>query len=378
MTQRYEIRLYDTPLLTFCFAPAQLRFYVDDVKLVSDQFSLFPMDLDWTPTGVTSWLKKRTIPRNREYVRAILSSLGLESDDLKGIIDICKGLSLNDSYWVVPEHFPGKFSEYNLYENRFSDILAGVAYTGISATDRDFTTSPELTTNGTLPKAWRNLASDGIYLYKGGSTTGAHYGDEPFAEFYAAQIAETLGLNAVSYDLEEWKGILASKCKLFSDIDRAFVPVGRIVDSGDLQDILNYYDRQEKPAFSEGIRDMLAFDALIFNPDRHTGNYGVLRDNRSGKILAPAPLFDHGLALGSACADIERLEAFAKSILPANETRSFEKILGPLMTRRQRDMLKKIEGFTFRLHPKFNWPEKRLRTLEEILWKRAAEFSKKI
>lgn len=36
-------------------------------------------------------------------------------------------------------------------------------------------------------------------------------------------------LNAVHYDLENWKGITASKCVLFTDIDTSFIPVGRIV-----------------------------------------------------------------------------------------------------------------------------------------------------
>lgn len=42
---------------------------------------------------------------------------------------------------------------------------------------------------------------------------------------------------------------------------------------------------------------MLVFDALIYNEDRHFGNFGVLRDNHSGNIIAPAPIFDNGLSL---------------------------------------------------------------------------------
>ena len=98
----------------------------------------------------------------------ILKTLGLSRNDTKGIIDVCKGLSLNDSYWVVPESFEGTFSQYNLYENRFSEILALVAYTGAGGSRQVFTTSPELTTGGMLPKAWRYVEDDGIYLYKGG------------------------------------------------------------------------------------------------------------------------------------------------------------------------------------------------------------------
>ena len=78
-----------------------------------------------------------------------------EGTDFRGIIDVCKGLSLNDSFWVTPSDFTGSFADYNLYENPFSEVLSIVAYTGYGSSDKAFTTSPELTTDGMLPKAWR-------------------------------------------------------------------------------------------------------------------------------------------------------------------------------------------------------------------------------
>jgi len=74
------------------------------------------------------WLERRVIPKNRTFVEEILLSLDLSPNDTKGIFDTCKGLSLNDSFWVVTEGFDGKFSDFNLYENRFSEILSLVAY----------------------------------------------------------------------------------------------------------------------------------------------------------------------------------------------------------------------------------------------------------
>ena len=86
------------------------------------------------------------------------------------IINVCKGLSLNDSYWVVEEGFSGTFSDYNLYDNRFSNILALIAFTGYGSSLRSsFRSSPEFSTNGMLPKCWRRV--DGkIMLYKGGTS----------------------------------------------------------------------------------------------------------------------------------------------------------------------------------------------------------------
>lgn len=39
---------------------------------------------------------------------------------------------------------------------------------------------------------------------------------------------------------------------------------------------------------------MVVFDAVIYNTDRHFGNFGVLVDGKTNKIIAQAPLFDHG------------------------------------------------------------------------------------
>lgn len=60
---------------------------------------------------------------------------------------------------------------------------------------------------------------------------------------------------------------------------------------------------------------MLVFDALIYNEDRHFGNFGVLRDNHSGKIIAPAPVFDNGLSLFCYAGkeDYAHLDEYAKT-----------------------------------------------------------------
>ncbi len=62
--------------------------------------------------------------------------------------------------------------------------------------------SPELTTNGMLAKCWRRI--DGkIYLYKAGTSGCANLGKEPYSEYYASQIAKTMGINQFSYNLKK-------------------------------------------------------------------------------------------------------------------------------------------------------------------------------
>ena len=43
----------------------------------------------------------------------------------------------------------------------------------------------------------------------------------------------------------------------------------------------------------------MLFDALIYNTDRHLGNFGLIFDTQTGEILRPAPIFDNGCSLFS-------------------------------------------------------------------------------
>jgi hypothetical protein len=240
-----------------------------------------------------------------------------------------------------------------------------VAYTGIWQSHEAFSTSPELTTDGMLPKAWRLIESDGIYLYKGGSSGAANTGNEPYSEYYACQIARAMGLNSVDYGLENWKGALASKCKLFTDIDTSFVPIGRIVQTGGLRACLDYYAELGED-FSENAKSMLVLDAVIYNADRHFGNFGILRDNRSGAIIAPSPLFGHGLSLFNYAIqeDFDNLDEYAKTRFPVYSGVTFESICAEVMGKTQAAQLRKLIGFQFKRHPAIErHTQKRVRQL---------------
>ena len=375
MEQEYMLRLYDMDLLAFSLAEQGIEGLKAQIHSIrEDDRALFPLDLELTDDGLVKWLQRRVIPKNRAYVAEILKTFSLSINDTRGIIDVCKGLSLNDSYWVVPQGFTGTFAQYNLYENRFSEILSLVAYTGIGQSDAAFTTSPELTTNGMLPKAWRFIEGEGIYLYKGGTFGAANTGNEPYSEFYASQVAQAMGLDAVAYELENWKGILASRCKLFTDIDTAYIPIGRIVRDGGLKACLEYY-RQLGPEAYEQIKSMLVLDTVIYNEDRHFGNFGVLRDNHTGKVTGAAPVFDNGMSLFNFAMpeDFKDLDSYARTRGTPYGI-SFETVCREVMGPVQMGQLRKLIGFTFQRHPRLNLPDDRLLAIERHLQKRVRQL----
>lgn len=366
----YELRLYDTVLMKISLENKGLEGLAAEINWINkEQQHLLPLDMQLDDKGIVKWLERRIIPKNRQFVDEILKTLDLNPNDTKGIIDICKGLSLNDSYWIVPDGFKGTFEQYNLYENHFSEILSLVAYTGIGQSNRNFTTSPELTTNGALPKAWR-LKRGGIYLYKGGTSGAVNAGNEPYSEYYACQIAKKMGLNAVQYNLENWKGILASTCKLFTSIDVSYIPIGRIITTGGLPACMDYYKELGEDALEE-LKSMLVFDAVIFNEDRHFGNFGILRDNHTGEIISPAPIFDNGWSLFNFAmdSDIANLEEYSKTRMSAYNI-DFDEIFISVAGKKQISQLRKLIGFKFKRHKSINLPEERLEAIENFIQKR--------
>jgi len=373
-TSEYELKLYDNPLLRFKLIRSGGTLNAEILEIDEEMRDLFPLDLEVSPEGILKWLRKRVVPKNRELVGNILSSLGLSMDDLKGIIDVCMGLSLNDSYWVTQTTFEGEFSKYNLYKNRFDEIISLIAYIGYGDVSRGFGTTPELTTGGMLRKAWHFSSTKGIHLYKAGTSDFANAGNEPFSEFYASQVAEKMGLHHVHYDLANWHRSIASKCKLFTNIDTSYIPIGRIVPTGGIDACIDYYKKLGDEFYQE-LASMLVFDAVIVNEDRHFGNFGVLRDNLSGKIISPAPIFDNGLSLlcyGMKSDFEDNLEEYINGRTnPYGSENQFIALAKRVMGPKQKEELRHLINFRFQESDVANLPSWRTSALEEMIRARA-------
>lgn len=373
----FILKQYDIPLLSFSASMDSIDPEIEILWHDSRQEHLLPLDLQLKPESLSRWLRHRTIPKNRAYVHSLLSKCGLNLNRPMSIINMCKGLSLNDSYWVVEEEDNGTFAKNNLYENPFSNVLAALAFTGYGSSLRSsLRSSPEFTTNGMLPKCWRRV--DGkVALYKGGTMGASNTGYEPYSEYYAAQVAAAMGVNAIRYGLSQWKGVLCSTCELFTSMDVGYLPVGRLVTQGGMPAVRVYYENLGEP-YVDALHEMLVFDAVICNVDRHFGNFGFLIDSRSNQIAAPAPLFDHGNGLfnfaGTDCWEREwELEEYIQTLMPC----VYDDFLGTArdaLTPKLRQGLRGLLDFKFKKHPRYNLPEKRLRMVEEQVRTRARKL----
>lgn len=373
----WELRHFDTTLLRFS---ASENSSIPDIEILwqnDAEKHLLPLDLELTSESLSSWLKHRTIPRNRAYVHNFLSKCGLNINRPMNIIRVSKGLSLNDCYWVVEEGFEGSFDKYNLYDNRFSRILSLIAFTGYGSSIRTSLVScPEFTTNGMLPKCWRRVKGE-IKLYKGGTSGASNTGKEPYSEFYAAQIAQVLGVDAIPYNLSRWKGELCSTCSLFTNKEFSFLPVGRLVKKGGMEAVKAYYETLG-PTYMKAFADMLVLDAVIFNTDRHFGNFGFLVDTHTNQIVSPAPLFDHGNSLFNLAGQDdfvsdESLTSYAETLFPCVYD-DFVKTAKPFLTHEHREGLRRLLNFHFKKHSHYNLPADRLTRIEYQIQKRAKEL----
>ena len=323
-----------------------------------------------TDEALWTWLTRRTVPKHRHYIQMMLGNIGITRMNTHDIIEMCKGLSLNDVYWVVPDSFKGTWKDHNLYTNEFSKKLAVMAFTGgfhgEFNPEKDITSSPEFTTNGMLAKCWRRINGD-VMLYKSGTEGAANTGFEPYSEYYAAQVAEAMELNHVSYDLEKFKGRLCSTCPLFTSEKYGYVPAERLISHDEALDDSRF-------------AEIFFFDALIFNTDRHMGNFGYLIDNDTNEIVGAAPIFDNGYGLfslamyrpGQRYDEYGDLRKFISHVTPALYEKWLE--FPRELTLEMINRLKRLKGFRFKRHKYYNLPVDRLSRIEDFLQNRIAKI----
>ena len=372
---RYILKHEDKEILSFSLEQDAYGLNAKDLDICEKNREFLPLDLVPSERGILSWLSHRFIPSNRAYVSNLVSRLGFNERDKKALLDVSKALSLNDVYWIVPERSDRLYRDYNLYEHRFSRILGLIAFTGhgTSTNRSSLRSSPEFTTNGMLAKCWRRIDSK-ILLYKSGTVGFSNSGNEPYSEFYAAQIAETMGINHVGYNLSRWKKMLCSTCELFTSKDESFISIGRLVKEGGIRCVEEYI-RNLGDSFYQDYIDMLVFDAVIMNEDRHFGNFGVMVDNSTNTIIRMAPCFDHGLALLPYLSErnLDDIEAYADTRRPAAYDDFYEFLKGKIGTR-QKEKLRRLIGFRFKKHSRYNLSKERLALLEEAIQKRVQKI----
>lgn len=319
--------------------------------------------VNYHPIGymnLEAFLDRRKAPKHRRHIQRLLERYGC--DDPEGFLNVTHALSLNDTLWVKPTGSNLVWEQVSLYQNEFDQLISEAAFDGtISETDFS-TTSPEFATDGYYAKCWVREKS-GIYLYKTGSN---EFELEPVSEFLAFQLASILCPNSVAYDLDFYHRKLISKCALFTSEQYGLAKASSVFrGERTIPALLEYF---AKLGSEDAFRRMCVLDALIYNPDRHYGNFGILFDNDTMEPLSLCPVFDNNRSLFPDL-DQDQLEnpQWYLDRCKPKLGRDFRVTARGLLTPDIRADLKNLMGFRFQQHPTIQLPQDRLDALSKIV-----------
>ena len=386
----YTLRSKDTPLLRFsllgekqeAFGVEKMAYSVHILQCTEDKGMLpYSLRSHLSDQCLLRWIERRKAPKNRQFVNEIMRSIEDSNNPLR-YVDISHALSLNDTLWITNDAVPARWNDFSLYRHPFNDVLAYVAFTGYSERVPGVVSSPELTSSGALKKCWSNRG-DGIYLIKGDDLLKRDDGrSQATMEFYAAQIAERMGLAHINYDLEEFhhrdgEREIVCTCKLFTSEHVGYVnALDFFCDHGIDMDNVNMEDlsTQVKMAHMFGLpdyEDIMVFDAIICNQDRHLGNFGYLIDNDTGKYLRPAPIFDNGFSLlvGASQRNMKNLSEYISSI--HGKYLGFDEQAQLFLEPRHVAPIRSLVDFSFTRHPKYNVSDDCLSAMSKMIRLRA-------
>ena len=258
---------------------------VRDGLLVEWDEARLPLYLQRTK-DIEGWLRGRAIDAHRTNSRLLKKALRIAgADDLDAVLRV-HAATITDAYWFCPEGEDLRYDDVRFKENLF----AALALRGDpDSFNQPYSRTPELTNIGSYEKCW--LQRDGRWwMVKQGN------GLERFSEMFISRLGKALGFPMAEYQQEE-STVLSPDFTDNASVN--YEAADGIV--GDDEDYCRNFDTfyALSPEFARQYLEIIYMDTLCFNMDRHTRNYGVLRDVGSGEILSMAPNFDNNVALFS-------------------------------------------------------------------------------
>ena len=234
---------------------------------------------------VQDWKSIRVQDLNRPNSRALRRLLGLSTSNAQDISPLIYYQSLSDSFWLKEKDDLVQWGDIQFTDDRFFTItLTGKGHlTNPKIYDRK--ESPEHSNTGSFEKGWK--LTDGKWqLWKAGSEEAV------WSEVFYSNLANIIFPNsAVQY----WEDSGFSVCDNFIDREKG----------ESLEPYFSYYEDHSDSTLTlemlptcvhDDYRDMLFLDALMYNWDRHSFNFGVITKPGTEEVRLQ-PYYDFNLAL---------------------------------------------------------------------------------
>ena len=255
------------------------------LKIVNE--ALLPLFLKRVSHG-DLWLETRAIDSHRANSRLLKKALRLgEKDDISTVIHV-NAATITDNYWIRPMGSELTYEDVRFTDDYFSNLALKGSYNSFNrAANSKRSRTPELTNVGSFEKCWK-LREGRWWMYKKANH------DEMFSELFIYELGTALGMNMAVYE----RGDGCIKSLDFTNAATVnFEPASAFMgDNEEYPDVVEALKKLCPEAIADYIR-LLFMDTVCANPDRHTNNFGLLRDTNTGKLLGFAPNYDNNMAL---------------------------------------------------------------------------------
>ncbi len=306
-----ELRNKDVTVLEFTYDDTRHR--VDRIarlvnpewcppSLVGTDGTIGDVDLDW-------WWSHRSIPASREQVERLARTLDL--DGFSELLEHNFALSLSDRYWVSPHGSALAWADVNFFDNPFSDRLGVLTLDPSSSPasarlTEDDLMSPNSTVGGNVPKRWTIDADGTRVLVKAGTRL---FDQDVYNEAVATALYDRVLDEGeyVRYVVAHGGSGAVSCCRNFLREDEELVTCADVLRRhrhdrgyGTYPNCLAALAEESglgEDYLSSKMSRLFCLDALMANSDRHTGNFGLIRDCVTLEYKGFAPFYDCGCSL---------------------------------------------------------------------------------
>ena len=235
-----------------------------------------------------TWLETRAIDSHRANSRLLKKALRLtEKDDISTVIHV-NGATITDNYWIREIGSELTYDDVKFEDDYFSTLALKGNYDSFNrAANSKRSKTPELTNVGSFEKCWK-LRDGKWWMYKKANH------EEMFSELFIYELGRELGMNMAIYE----RGDGYIKSLDFTDSASVnFEPASTFMgDNEEYSDVVKALEKICPNAIPDYVK-LIFLDTICVNPDRHTNNFGLLRDVKSGEFLGLAPNYDNNMAL---------------------------------------------------------------------------------